>query len=158
MPDIVENPTKLDDATVQKLEEAFSMDCSVAEACLLANISRQTYFNWMASFPEMKERFDQLRQKPILKARMTVVHSLNNPDNAFRYLERKKKDEFAPRTELSGPEGVPLGYVHSGDLKQLNEGGTNAIQVDQTTEVPLLPEASPSKEVGKKVRDQDSTR
>lgn len=97
---IVENPTKMDDAVVQKLEEAFSLDCTVEEACFLANISKQTYYNWIKSFPEQKERFDALRQKPIIKARTTVIASLDDPDMALKYLERKKKDEFSTKQEI----------------------------------------------------------
>lgn len=126
----VKNPTKLDDLTVKKLEEAFAMDCSIAEACLMANISKQTYFNWVESFPELKERFDQLRQSPVLLARTTVVNAVKrNPVIAMQYLERKRKSEFAPRTELTGAEGTPLGYIYSSDLKQI-----------EATEVKQLPD------------------
>lgn len=150
----VENPTKLDDITVKKLEEAFSMDCSIAEACLLANISKQTYFNWIESFPDMKERFDQLRQTPVLLARTSVISALKrNPVIALQYLERKKKSEFAPRTELTGPEGVPLGYMYSSDLKQLEGDKNNAVQISETAEVPVLSEASPSEKMGEEVRE-----
>lgn len=98
-------PTKLTDETVKKLEEVFAIDGSVEEACFYADISRQTYYQWIKENPELNDRFQALRERPVLKARQTVVKSLDNPDNAFKYLERKKKNEFSLRHEHSGPDG-----------------------------------------------------
>ena len=100
--------TKLTPETVNKLEEVFALDGSVEEACFYANISRQTYYNWIKDNPEMEDRFDSLRQKPVLKARQAVVKGLDNFDNGLRYLERKKKLEFSLRTELPGADGGPI--------------------------------------------------
>lgn len=93
-------PSKQTPESVKKLEEAFAMDATVEEACFYAGISRQAYYEWIKESPELGDRFEALRNNPVLKARKTVVESLNNPDYAFRYLERKKKDEFAVKTEI----------------------------------------------------------
>ena len=100
--------TKLTEETVKALEQAFSIDATVEEACFFADISKQTYYNWIKDNEKMKERFDALRQKPILKARQELVKGLTNFDNAMKYLERKKKAEFSTRTELTGKEGEKL--------------------------------------------------
>jgi hypothetical protein len=105
---ISDNVTKLDDATVKKLEEAFSMDCTVSEACLYAGISRASYYNWIKEFPALVDRFEQLRDKPVLKARTTIVNSLNNIGTSQWYIERKRKNEFASRQEHTGADGQPL--------------------------------------------------
>jgi hypothetical protein len=105
----ISNPLKLTDDVRQKLEYAFSLDATVDEACFLAEISKQTYYNWIASFPELKERFDALRQSPVLAARSTVVAGIkNDPELALKYLERKRKDEFSPRVESTGKDGKDL--------------------------------------------------
>lgn len=104
----VTNPVKLDDTTVKKIEDALAMDCSIEEVCLMANISKQTFYNWQNSFPELKERFDILRANPVLKARDTVIKSLSNPQYAFEYLKRKKKNEFSERLEQTGADGKDL--------------------------------------------------
>jgi len=105
----VTNPVKMTDEVVKKLEEAFAIDASISEACFYANITRQTYYNWIKSFPEYEERFDSLRQRPVLKARQTVVKSLDNPDFAFKYLERKKKKEFGNSVDVtSGNNPIPI--------------------------------------------------
>lgn len=92
---------KLTPTVRQKLEQAFALDCTVEEACFYAKISKQTYYNWIDSFPELLESFDVLRNKPILKARQTVVNSLDNPDYAFKYLERKRRSEFGANIDLT---------------------------------------------------------
>jgi hypothetical protein len=84
-----------------KLEEAFAFDCSVGEACFYADISESTYYDWVKDEPELSERFKALRNKPILKARQTVVQGLNDPKNAQWYLERKLKSEFGTKTDIN---------------------------------------------------------
>ena len=110
---------KLTDDTVNKLKEAFAIDASVEEACFYANISRQTYYNWVKDNKELGEEFDRLRQKPVLKARQEVVKGLNNFDNALKYLERKKKSEFSLRQEVTGANGEPL--ILPSELIEKNE-------------------------------------
>ena len=56
----------------------------------------------------MKERMDNMRSDPFLKARRTIVENLGNPQYAFEYMKRKKKDEFSERAELTGKEGKDL--------------------------------------------------
>lgn len=116
----VGRPTVMDQKTLDKLDEAFMLGCSDKEACLYADISPRTLYNYQKYNIEFLQRKEQLKETPVLQARKTVVESLkNSPSMAMQYLERKKKEEFAPRTELTGSEGAPLGYIHSGDLKQL---------------------------------------
>ena len=91
--------TKLTPESVKRLEEVFALDGSIEEACFYADISRQTYYNWINENKEMDERFDNLRQKPFLKARQTLVKNLDVFDNALKYMERKRKNEFSLRTE-----------------------------------------------------------
>lgn len=100
--------TKLTDETIKKLEEIFLLDGTLEEACFFANISKQTLYNWYQENPKIKERMDALRNEPFLKARRTIVENLSNPQYAFEYMKRKKKDEFSERAELTGKEGKDL--------------------------------------------------
>lgn len=123
-------PTKMTDETLKVLDEAFALGCSDTEACLMANISPKTLYNYQNANPEYVHRKEQLKETPVLLARSSVVNALKrNPNLALQFLERKKKAEFAPRTELTGPEGTPLGYVYSSDIKQI-----------ESKEIPQLPE------------------
>src|SRR3990167_7475227 len=95
--------TKLTEETIKKLEEAFAIDCSIEEACFYANISHQTYYNWIKADLKLAERFEALRQKPVLLARQTAVKKLTESySNAMDYLSRKRKEEFSSRQENTG--------------------------------------------------------
>lgn len=103
---------KLDDLTVKKLEEAFAIGASVSEACYYADISRQTYYNWEKENPELKEKFDRLKEKPVLKARQTIAKDLDKPETARWFLERKMKKEFSLRTEIDGELRLPQPLIN----------------------------------------------
>ena len=91
---------KMTDETVRKLEEVFAIDWSIGEACYYADISRQTYYNWVEENPELLERFQRLREKPVLKARQSVVSNLWDAEFALKYLKNKRNKEFNERSEL----------------------------------------------------------
>ena len=119
----VTNPVKLDDLTVKKLEDAFKLGCSVSEACFSADISRQTYYNWIDSFPQMKERFDSLKENPIFLARKSVVDGLQgNPELALKFLERKLKNEFSMKTESETSGSIEIKIAK--EISEKNETNT----------------------------------
>ena len=99
---------KLNEKTVNKLEEAFSIGADIPAACYFANISKQTYYNWINDNKELKEEFDRLREKPVMRAYRTVSDDLNKSETAKWFLERKRRNEFAPRQEVTGAGGEPL--------------------------------------------------
>jgi hypothetical protein len=104
-------PTIFTKDVLQKLEDAFSMGCTDEEACILANIAPSSLYNYQKSKPEFLERKQLLHHRPILKARHTIINSLGNPVYAFKYLERKRPQEFGPgvRVDLvEKPREVPL--------------------------------------------------
>lgn len=92
------------------LEQAFSLGCSDLEACLHADIGKTTLYNFQNEHPEFVERKQMLKEKLVLKARTVIAEALNKKDeNTARwYLEKKKKDEFSNRTELTGVDGESL--------------------------------------------------
>lgn len=102
-------PTKRTPEIVKKLEEAFAIDATVEEACFYAGITKPTYYSWIEKDKGLSDRLEELRQKPVLLARQRVVKELGTDwDKAFKYLERKRKNEFAMRTEHTGPGGADL--------------------------------------------------
>lgn len=104
-------PSEMSEEKVKKLEEVFAIDGTIEEACFYADITKTTYYNWLEKKPELVDRFEALRQRPVLKARQTIVKSLETPQGAQWYLSRKKKSEFAERVEQTGPNGTPLQVV-----------------------------------------------
>lgn len=87
------------DEVITRLEQAFSLDCTVEEACFYAGIHSDTYFDWQKKNPEISERLHALKNRPILKARQTIIASLGSPQHAQWYLSRKRKTEFSERVE-----------------------------------------------------------
>ncbi len=104
---------------LKKLEEVFAIDGTVQEACFYADITPTTYYNWLEKKPELVERFEALRNRPVLKARQTVVQSLNTPAGAQWYLQRKRKTEFSERTEVTGADGAAIKVEVSERIKEL---------------------------------------
>ena len=103
-------PTIMTPDVVGKLEQAFSLGCSDTEACLYADISRDTLYEYIKKHPEFADRKALLKDKLLLKARTVVAEALNNKDKdtAKWYLERKSKSEFGTRTEITGADGSSL--------------------------------------------------
>lgn len=113
-------PRKIDEAVLRKLEEAFGLGSTDAEACFYADIAPSTLYAYEKENPEFSERKKALKERPILLARRTVVNALETDYNhALRYLERKKRDEFSLRSELTGKDGKPLERPSSEWLKEI---------------------------------------
>ena len=93
-------PTKMTKEVLKKLEEAFLMDCTDEEACLYAQITPATLYNYQKQNPEYLELKKMYKQRPFLLARKSVIEGMQvDPNLALKYLERKKKDEFSLRSE-----------------------------------------------------------
>lgn len=126
-------PKEWGDEIVKKLEEVFAMDGTVSEACFYAGISRQLYYTYVkedapagSSERDLYDRFEALREKPVLKARQTIMKSLDIPETAKWYLERKKKSEFANRTELTGKDGKELKITFDNSFNEATQETTGS--------------------------------
>jgi hypothetical protein len=108
MAEKIGRPTLMTPETISKLEEVFSIGGSDNEACFYADIGKSTLYNYQQEHPEFVERKEALKERPILKARQTVVKGLDEADNAKWFLERKLKKEFANRQEVTGTDGKDL--------------------------------------------------
>ena len=117
----VGRPIKFSPLVVKKLEEAFSLDASIEEACFYAGISRQTYYNNVKEGDDLFDRFNELRQSPVLIARKTTVKALKDPDHAHWYLERKRKNEFSTKTSLDDDDGKNVIKPLADAIKSLAE-------------------------------------
>lgn len=98
-------PTVMTKEVLDKLRQAFLIGATNDEACGYADISVKTLYNYIEKQPEFLQQIEQWKNEPILKAKTTVVKNLDDTKNAQWYLERKKKDEFAVRQEVTGKEG-----------------------------------------------------
>lgn len=103
-------PTKMTDATLAKLREAFLLGCSDIEACLYADICPATLYNYQSGNEEFLSKKEMWKNNPFLLARRNVIKEIESGDKQSSqwYLERKKKDEFSPRLENTGANGAPI--------------------------------------------------
>jgi hypothetical protein len=101
-------PTVMTEKALLKLNQAFAMGCSDKEACLYADVSTAALYEYQKQHPEFTERKALLKEKPILRARTTVIANLGDPEYATWYLERKLKGEFSTRKEVTGTDGEPM--------------------------------------------------
>ncbi len=106
----VGRPTVMTTEILNKLEEVFALGGTDKEACFYAGISHQTLYDYQNKNPEFIERKEALKERPILKARQTVVKALDNPSDAQWYLERKAKKEFANRQEYDMSGKLEINY------------------------------------------------
>ena len=110
-------PTVMTESTVTKLIIAFSYSFTDLEACVFADISKKTLYRYIAKNPKFWPQKELLKKKPIMKAKLNVLESLNSTgvlnskqrlEDSKWYLERKAKDEFGTRQEITGAGGVPF--------------------------------------------------
>ena len=90
-------PTKLNDDTIQKLKEAFKLDCTVLEACYYADISKSAYYDWIWENKEFMDEIMVSKKYLELKSRQIIASSIEIWDvkTAMWYLERKRRKEFS---------------------------------------------------------------
>lgn len=104
MAESVGRPTVMTEDVLQKLEFAFMRGLTDLEACLFANIGTTTLYNYCEENPEFRERKEELKKNPTAKAKLNVYEAIENKDVDVSkwYLERKAKDEFSTKQEVSG--------------------------------------------------------
>lgn len=114
--------------TRQKIEEATALDASIEEVCFYADISRESYYQLIKKDKEFSDRLEALRNRPILKARQTVIAKIGESyANAMDYLKRKKKLEFGENIDVtSGGEKLPQPLVNINALLDNNNTKENS--------------------------------
>jgi hypothetical protein len=88
----VGRPTKMKEATLQKLEQAFAWGCSDSEACIFAGINKSTLYAYCEKKREFTDRKELLKTTPVMKARMVVYDALLSGDlvTANKIIDRKE--------------------------------------------------------------------
>jgi len=100
-------PTIMTPETIRKIKEGFAQGFSVRNACIWADISQDTYFQYCKKHPNFSEQCKSLQKKPLIKSILVINKALNEGDvsTAKWYAERKAKDEFSLRNEITGEDG-----------------------------------------------------
>ena len=94
------------DEVIAKLEQAFLMGCTDAEACLYADIVPSTLYRYTEANPEFSERKETLKNNPVMLARKVLLGALNEADvnTAHKVIDRKE----GSKVSVSGPDGGPI--------------------------------------------------
>jgi len=91
-------PTKMTESTVKKLEEAFLEGMNDSQACLIADISRNTFYNYCDDNPEFNDRKEILKQQPKITAKKNIRNALKAGDKDIsKWLLEKTEEEFNPK-------------------------------------------------------------
>jgi hypothetical protein len=104
--------SKLTPEIRSKIEEIAALDGTVEEMAYYCGISRQTIYNYLDKESpffdaQLAEDVERLRAQPVLKARRTIEGALQDPNHAFKYLERKRRKEFGTNIDVT-TDGQPL--------------------------------------------------
>ncbi|OGJ84124.1 hypothetical protein A2529_05050 [Candidatus Peribacteria bacterium RIFOXYD2_FULL_58_15] len=101
-------PTVMTSEVTAKLIEAFKLDVTIEEACTYAGISTDSYHRKVNNDEVFCGEMERARQFASWKARRSVIEGMeHDPHLALKYLERKRKAEFSPRSEID-VEGLSL--------------------------------------------------
>ena len=71
----------------RKIEECASLGASNSEIALYVGVDRATLHNWQKEFPLLRLRIEELKERPVLKARNTIVKALDDVEVSKWYLE-----------------------------------------------------------------------
>ena len=99
----VGRPTVMAKEMIGKLELLFAKGLTDREACLIADIDPSTMYDYCNAHPEFAERKEALKHHPTAKARINITEAIEsgNADISKWWLERKAKDEFSTKQEIS---------------------------------------------------------
>lgn len=99
----VGRPTVMTPEVVNKLEQGFTMGFTDEEACLYANISKQTLYDYCKRVEGYTDRKEELKNHPKLLAKVNLYNALKDNkkiEDSKWYLERRDK-EFKQKTDIT---------------------------------------------------------
>lgn len=69
--------SKMTPEAITKFEQAFAIGATIAEACDYADVSPMSYYRWVTKNPELREKFDRMRQKLPLKSKENIARRIH---------------------------------------------------------------------------------
>ena len=106
----VGRPTVIDEITLLKLEEAYANHATDEQACFIANIGQSTLYKYQEDHPEFIERKRALKAMIGYQAKANIRRKIESGDlpTSQWWSERREKEDFSQRNELTGKDGDPL--------------------------------------------------
>lgn len=95
---------------IRTLEPYFKLGCNLKKACDYAGIPYTTVHTWVSADEELRIKINSWQNEVNEEARRVWASKIKGGDffASKEWLERKEKDEFSNRTELTGAEGKNL--------------------------------------------------
>lgn len=95
---------------VRKLVSAFNNDYSVEEALIYSGVKKTTYYAELKRNPKFANDMQEAQNKVSMKCKAVIVESILNGDdtNARWWLERRRRKEYATRSEVTGQDGEKI--------------------------------------------------
>jgi hypothetical protein len=85
-------PSVMTKDVLVSLSEAWLIGSNDEEACTYAGIHPASLYAFQKDKPEFLEYKEHLKRNPILKARMALYKALDDPNYAWKYLQKKAPD------------------------------------------------------------------
>ena len=94
-------PSKFTDETVNLIESAFKEGSTVTEACYIAQISRETYYEWCESQKDFSDRMKRAQEYPDNIAKRLIVKAMTKGDveTAKWWGKNKMREEFYEKSK-----------------------------------------------------------
>lgn len=132
-------PTVMTEDVLKKLKEAFKLGATDEEACSYADISTTAFYDYQKRTKGYAEKKQAWKESPNLIARQAVIRDMAKDGSlALKYLERKKKDEFSLRKEITGGDGKSLSVLLDRQESDYDDLGQQAKQQMVENEPPVL--------------------
>ena len=108
-------PTVFTPEVVTKIEKSLQNGFTIGKACHLAGISTMSYYREIERNQDFCDNMKRAQEWAVEKARQNVVMAIQEGDQTTSrwYLERKAKDEFSVRNEVTGKDGKAIEHNHS---------------------------------------------
>lgn len=84
---------------VDSLYRSFLGLATVEQACTIAGITKETYYQWRKHYPDFALKMDKAQADPFMRAKKTVMDKIGDVETAKWLLEHKANKEFNTRIE-----------------------------------------------------------
>jgi len=95
----------MDKTKVEKVIEGKKLDLNDAECSFHSGITEKQLEYFLEVHPHFCGFFKALTMYPRVRARITIIKNLDDLKNAQWFAERRMKDEFSLRNEITGKDG-----------------------------------------------------
>jgi hypothetical protein len=141
-------PTVLSDTVREKILLALRMGAFREVACRVAGIHPSTLCRWMQREDEPYASFAREVEEAEAAVEVRASHVLlegaeKDPILAMRWLERRHKDRWAARNEVTGREGAPVAIQQTHDLTNLSDAQLERLAAGESLAT-VLAGASPA--------------